>query len=109
MNWRTIVPSREPAHLVKGTEIDVCIPDGFRSRFAVYGVRAYEANPDWTSASIAEPRYHATMHYHVRDAHRISDAAVKAGGRPPVIGTFETLDAALAFIEPARVVEFEDA
>lgn len=67
LSWRTLVPSNAYAYNVKSTEIDVTIPPGFRSRFAIYGVRCYVFNPDWRPGSIADPQYHASMHYRVKD------------------------------------------
>lgn len=82
-NWRTLIHSNDPRHTVKGHEIDVSIPSGQMSRFAVYSVRVI--NP-------------LDFRYRVRDAVQISDAETKAGKRPPVVAEFDTLDEAEAYI-----------
>lgn len=73
LSWRTITPSNDPKILHNGTEIAVALC-GKNSRFAVYEVRCRSADgfPD--------------RRYEVRDAEAISDADVKAGRRPPVVG-----------------------
>ncbi len=107
-NWRTVIHSRDPAYMVAGSELECMKPDGFLSRFMIYSVRCYVANPDWTPCSIAQPRRFADTRYRVRDADRITDADVRAGKRPPIVGEFATLDEALAAIEPHRHVECVD-
>ncbi|QWY83639.1 hypothetical protein [Rhizobium phage RHph_X2_26] len=96
LEWRTLVPSRSPQHLVKGTELEVCFPAGYRHRFALYTVRVahWERDP-----SHIEGGYMVhDARYRVRDADTINDAQVRAGVRPLVTGEFDTLDAALKFI-----------
>lgn len=80
MAWRSLVSSRDPKFMVKGTELAVCLV-GKWSRFAVYEVRCF-IGPD------REP----DRHFHVRDAGRISDADVKLGKRPPIVAICETED-----------------
>lgn len=97
-NWRTIVPSHEPAHRVKGTELEVLIPDGFRSQFAIYSVRCYKLDGK------TGERY-ADMYYRIRDAGRVTDARVRSGIRPPIIAACDTLDEAMNYIEAYRVTD----
>ena len=104
-NWRTLINSREPAYMIKGSELECIKPDGFMSRFMIYAVRSYTRNPDWWPGSITEPRLHADMRYRVRDADTVSDADVRAGKRPAIVGEFATFDEAMKHIEPFRHVE----
>ena len=99
MNWRTLIPSNHPDHLRKGAEIEVAIPDGYFSRFAIYSVR--------TSEWIKEPgNIHggytqSDCFYRVRDAATVTLDEVRHGIRPNVIGEYKTLDETLAAIETA--------
>lgn len=114
LDWRTICPSNDPRHLVKGTELEYCFPDGFLHRFKIVSVRilALEA---WTDAdralaatgAIVPRRYYHDCKYRVYDAATISDAEIKAGVAPRSVD-FTTLDAALAAIEPHRYKEPEE-
>ena len=103
LDWRTIVPSREPAHMVRGTELEVCFPAGFLSRFAIYSVRTVQWIRDRDHWNGGYGEY--DVRYRVRDAFTVSDADVKAGVRPKIFGEYATLDDALAAIEPHRHCE----
>lgn len=104
--WRTVTPSSSPAHLVKGTEIEVCFPAGYHYRFAVYSVRASQWQRD--PAHIDGGYVVYDMRYRVRDAATVSDADVRAGKRPAI--AFETgdLDAALGFIQAQAPSQIPD-
>lgn len=105
LNWRPVTPSNNPKHWVKGSEIDSCVPDGFLSRFRIASIRCYV----W-QADASNPRggtYVADAFYRVYDAETISDAQVREGVKPASVGNFDTLDAALASIEPYRFHDFE--
>lgn len=106
LDWKTLVPSNDPRHLTRGTEIEACRPEGFASRFAIYSVRTVER--EW----IEERRMWASVfdvRYRVRDAETVTLEQVKQGVRPAVFGEFATLDEALAAIEPFRVMPFVEA
>lgn len=91
LDWRTICPSNDAKHLVRGTELEYCIPDGFLSRFRIVSVR-----------TVKYGEY--DCRYRVYDASTVTDAEVKAGIKPRSIAEFATLDETLAFIEPARFI-----
>jgi hypothetical protein len=103
-DWRTICPSTNAAHLVRGTELEVSIPAGFLSRFAIYSVRRMEwvSDPTLPAGGI----WAHDVSYRVRDAATISDAEVKAGVRPKIVGEFKTLEEAEAFM--LQRVEYRD-
>lgn len=91
LNWTTIVNSRDPKFLVKGTELAraVC---GENSRFALYEVRAYEAD--------GEP----TMKFRVRDGETVTLDEVKHGARPKVVFETYDYDEAVAFVNQKETV-----
>lgn len=91
LDWRTIPQSDRSRIWVKGTEIERCIPDGFRSRFAIYSVRSYDTDRN------------ADVFYRVRDAEAANDAHFKDGKAAPIFGEFATLDEALKAIAPHKV------
>lgn len=70
--WQTLLDSRSPKFLVKGHALARTLY-GPNSRFCVYEVRALGADG-----------YPATA-YRVHDAHRITDAEVRAGKSAPAI------------------------
>lgn len=96
LNWQTLV--RGDAAYVKGTEIEGTIPDGFLSRFAIYAVRRLT----WAVDEHGREYTDYDVFYRVRDAEAAPDAHYRAGGRAPIFGEFDTLDEALAAIEPHR-------
>lgn len=99
LEWRSIVSSNNRDFWIKGTELDMALVPGSRSRLALYSVRAYDADRN------------ADVRYRVRDAGKISDADVKAGKRPPIVAEYATLDEFEAALSRARVDhpgEFED-
>jgi hypothetical protein len=89
LNWLTICPSNSREHLVRGTELEMAFVPGTASRLAIYTVRTYD-------------RDGYDVRYRVRDAGRISDADVRAGKRPPIIGEFATMDELEIAIENTR-------
>lgn len=93
LDWRTVCPSNDRKHLVKGTELESCIPPGFASRFRIASVRTYDADRN------------ADALYRVYDAETVNDAQVREGILPASVGQYPTLEAALAAIEPYRYVE----
>jgi hypothetical protein len=95
-NWRTLVPSREPAHMVRGTEIEMSIPDGQHSRFAIYAVRTTQWLKDASHYNGGYVQGDCT--YRIRDAHTVSDAELRAGKRPDIAANFATLDECEAWI-----------
>ena len=99
LHWRALLKGN--AAYKHGAEVEVAIPDGFCRRFAIYAVRVVctEAMPDGRLA----PTYDVI--YRVRDAEAAPDAHYRAGGRPPVIGEYTTIEAALAAIEPHRMAD----
>ena len=83
LNWRSLCGPYDPRLLVNGTELSVALC-GKNSRFAVYEIRCRSADgfPD--------------RRYVVRDGEAISDADLKNGKRPPVVGQtddFNTIEA----------------
>ncbi len=80
LDWRTLVGERNLAYTVNGTELETTAC-GEHGRFRIYSVRN---------------GYHA-MTYHVRDAHTVSDADVKAGVRPAVTFKNDNLDLCVKF------------
>jgi hypothetical protein len=86
LNWRTVTPSNDRAHLVRGTELESAIPEGFRSRFAVYSIRTVERDTAFTFEVV----HQYDRRYVVRDAETVSDADVKDGKRPAIIAQFAT-------------------
>lgn len=84
-NWRTLIPSNDRRYMVKGSEIEVTYPAGYRSRFAVYAVRCYKVDSN-------DNKRYSDLYYRVRDAD------VRAGKRPPVVVACDTFDEALAWI-----------
>lgn len=88
-NWRVLVNSREPKHWERGTEIEVSIPDGFRSRFAVYSVRTSRWAKDVGCINGGYVEY--DCRYRIRDAETVTDAQVKEGVRPSAVAEFATL------------------
>lgn len=100
LEWRTLTPSRDGKHLVRGTELERCIPDGFRSRFAIISVRTItrgEPNP------LGGDYWNHDVFYRVRDVEAANDQHFKDGKPAPIFGEYATLDLALSAIEPHRV------
>ncbi len=75
LNWRNVTPSSNPKYWVRGTVIE-CATAGAHSRYLIESVRYYL---DGTF-------------YRVRDAERVTDAAVRAGENAPIVFTADTLD-----------------
>ena len=90
LDWRTIRNSRDPKFMVKGHELESCIPSGFLSRFRIVSVRTYDVD-----------RY-ADVFYRVYDAETVTDADVRAGKFSQPVANFDTLEETLAAIEPHR-------
>jgi len=90
--WRSL-PYDPAKFLVKGTEIAQAIVPGTLSRFAIVETRALD-----------ETRV-PTLVYRLRDAQTVSDAEIKAGHRPRIVGVFDepekAVDAALNCIGAA--------
>lgn len=83
--WRTLIGSNNPKFMVKGHELAVTF---YKShRFAIYEVRTLEADGYCSTA------------YRVRDAHTVSDAEVREGVRPKVVGERLTWDEAVALCD----------
>lgn len=93
LDWHTICPSNDQKRWVKGCELESCIPPGFLSRFRIVSVRTYDADRN------------ADVYYRVYDAETVTDADVRDGKFAQPVANFETLDAALAAIEPHRYRE----
>lgn len=100
LNWETICHSRDEKHLVRGTELERCFPDGFLHRFAIYSVRTVEFVRDATAINGGYAQY--DCRYRVRDVEAANDAHFAAGKPAPIFGEYATLDEALAAIEPYR-------
>lgn len=79
MNWRTVTPSNSPKFLVKGTELNVTLY-GQQSRYQICEIRSYDADG------------FADRNYLLRDAHTVTDAQVRDGVRPAIVGRFDTLE-----------------
>lgn len=82
-SWRSLLTSRDPKFTVKGHALAVTLY-GPNSRFAVYEVRTLEADGELGIA------------YRVHDAHRVTDAEVRAGKSAPAIAhglTWDEVDA----------------
>jgi hypothetical protein len=93
LNWRSLPQPNRDAIMVKGAEIDRCIPDGFRSRFSITSVRCYDAERN------------ADAFYRVRDVEAANDAHFAAGKPAPIFGEYATLELALAAIEPHKIID----
>jgi hypothetical protein len=83
LNWRSL-PYDPAKFLVKGTEIAQAIVPGTLSRFAIVETRALDAS-----------RMPALV-YRLRDAATVSDAQVKVGERPHIVGVYAEPDQAVA-------------
>lgn len=101
LNWRMLPLKYRDDAFVKGTELDVCYPDGFRHRFAIYSVRCL----GWGTDSYGKPVREYDVFYRVRDAEAAGDAHYREGKRAPIFGEFATLDEALTAIEPHRPIQ----
>jgi hypothetical protein len=85
LNWRSLTPEfGRSAFLVKGTELSVALYTP-NPRFCLYEIRTYAADGFPDRAII------------VRDAETVSDAEVKAGVRPKIVGRFDNEDDAINF------------
>lgn len=93
LNWQTLIHGNDPKRWVKGSELDRCIPDGFRHRFAIYSVRVIGRDQDGTTYDVK---------YRVRDVEAANDQHFKDGKPAPIFGEYPTLHEALAAIEPHR-------
>jgi hypothetical protein len=91
LSWRGLPYSRD-AFLTKGTELAFAYVPGTLSRFAIYETRGGR-----------DEHGHPTLVYRLRDAATVSDADLRAGKRPSVIGTFSEPDEAAA--EALRIAE----
>jgi len=93
-SWRTVTPSNDPRHWIKGTIIDRSIPHGFHSRWAIYAVRtiSFETDGAGTRSTLYDVRYR------VHDATTVTDAEVRQGVEARAVGSFATLDEAERFI-----------
>lgn len=86
-SWSPLISSNHHDFMVKGTELAWTIIPGFRSRFALYEVRTFDADG------------YSDVRYRVRDAEKISDAEVREGKRPPIIWEGENYDKFLGLLE----------
>lgn len=89
LDWRSL-PYKSGADLVKGTELAVALVPGTLSRFAIYETRG-----------IDEARLPCLV-YRLRDAETVSDADVRQGVRPRIVGTYaepeQAISAALSLV-----------
>lgn len=97
MEFTTVTPSNHPRHTIKGTVLARAIT-GRYSRFLVEMVRTLDANRE------------LDVLFRVRDAHAVTDGEIRqmmAEGNPgpysPVVGSFPTEDAALAWIKDVDI------
>lgn len=81
--WRPL-PYRPGTDLVKGTELAMAFVPGTRSRFAICETRGIDADRM------------PCLVYRLRDAETVSDAEVRAGVRPKVIGVYPEPEQAIA-------------
>lgn len=81
--WRPVTPYNSPKFMVKGTELNTMLVPGTLSRFQICEIRSYDA--EW----------HADRRYAVRDAATVTDAQVREGKRPAIVGWFDDELAAL--------------
>lgn len=93
--WHTLCPSSDGRFLVQGTELACAYVPGTRSRLLVYEVRTVTRDAE---GPVFDRRYV------MRDADRVTDAEVRDGKRPPVVGTWDTLEEVEAAVEKARRV-----
>lgn len=84
LNWQAVTDHRDPKWSVKGTRLAQAVY-GWKSRFAIVEIRAIDFG----------------VRYGVSDADTVSDADVKAGKRPDIIKTYDTLDECIAGIDRA--------
>lgn len=82
--WRTLTEASSPRFCSPGTELSVALC-GTARRFAVYEVRCLNSDG------------FADREYVIRDAEAISDADLRAGKRPPVVGRTQDYDKVAAF------------
>ena len=88
LNWRSF-PYEQSKFLVKGTELAQAIVPDTCSRFAVVEYRTRDAD-GFPSAA-----------YRLRDAETVSDADIRAGKRPAIVGNFDSLDDAVKAAQEA--------
>lgn len=86
LDWRPITTSRDPRYMVKGTELAMTYVEGCGCRFAIYEVRCYDAQGQ------------SDVLYRIRDAEKVSDAQVREGVRPQVVGETHDLDRAVDWV-----------
>lgn len=77
--WKTLIPSHEPKHRVKGSELEQALC-GQNSRFALISVRCYDTEG------------HSDLRYRLRDASTISDIEVEESRRPKIVAEFPTIE-----------------
>jgi hypothetical protein len=82
LSWRGLPYSRD-AFLTKGTELAFAYVPGTLSRFAIYETRGGR-----------DEHGYPTLVYRLRDSATVSDADLRAGKRPSVVGTFSEPDEA---------------
>lgn len=85
LEWRSL-PYDPSKFLVVGTEIAAAYVPGTLSRFAVVETRGHPHD-----------NYAGDVRYALRDAETVSDADVRAGRRPKMVGWFDTPDEAVEF------------
>lgn len=73
LQWRTITQSNSPKYLVNGTELEQALV-GPHNRYALIAVRSHDKEG------------YSDIEYLIRDAETVSDADVRLGKRPAIVG-----------------------
>lgn len=84
LNWQAVTDYRDPKWSVKGTRLAQAVY-GWKSRFAIVEIRTLDLG----------------VRYGIADADTVSDADVKAGKRPEIVRSYDTLDECVAAIDRA--------
>ena len=95
LDWRTLPGATGPKALVKGTELACAVVPETWHRFVLYEVRTLEPAPEGSAN-----RYHLSVAYFLRDAATVSDAGLREGKRPAIVGPrFDNSDAAVEWAQ----------
>lgn len=84
LKWNSVTSVYDPKYNVKGTEIANALCGG-HSRYQICEVRKRDADG------------FMAVDYVVRDAHTVSDAQVKDGVRPAIVGRTDDVEKAVEF------------
>jgi hypothetical protein len=86
-DWRSLMDSRDPKFLVKGSELSQTIVPHTQSRFAIVETRCIESDGQ------------LGVMYRVRDADTVTDAQIKEGKRPAIVHHTNTFEGAMEWVQ----------